>query len=106
MIVIPDSSNALWRLRRTRKIDDGDAAAALGVFSRLPITYVPIHDLYAGAYRIGVTLDHSLYDCTFLALADSKGGVVVSNDRRLMEKAAARGMGHRVMPMADFTPHH
>ncbi len=59
-------------------------ARLAGIFSEL-VPLVPIASLAAD---IGRTLDHSIYDCLYIALAERTGSRMVSADRRLLDRVA------------------
>ncbi len=59
-------------------------ARLAGIFSEL-VPLVPIASLAA---NIGRTLDHSIYDCLYIALAERTGSRMVTADRRLLDRVA------------------
>jgi len=99
-------ANAIWRLRRMGQIEEAEAESALSEFRLLPITLVRLADLYTAAYRIAVTCNHSLYDCTFLALAEQRNGMVVTADRRLLTKITNSRYGDYAASLTDFITRH
>jgi predicted nucleic acid-binding protein len=44
------------------------------------------------AYKISFSLNHPIYDCLFLALAQNKGAAFASFDKRLLVKASQIGI--------------
>lgn len=73
-----------------------DAAAAS--FDRLP----PATPLLGRAARLSFDLRHAVYDCLYLALAQSEGATLVTADDRFREKCVAAGLGP-VMGLAAAT---
>lgn len=94
-------SNALWKKARRGEIDKTHVAeAVIGVQSVVTET-VPIEILHADALRIALALDHPVYDCMYLALAELRDIVIVTDDKGLLRAARAGGLGHRVTALAD-----
>ena len=94
-LIVPELSNALWKLARAGIIADGQAADAL---ARIPsvVSLVPTANLGARAFAIARTLNHPTYDCFYLALAEAAESPLVTLDRRLFSRT-------RGTPWADLT---
>ena len=94
--------NALWRKVRANELSDAQLRAAI---DELP----DIVD-YAGtgksqmhsAFELAQQLGHSIYDCVFLALAlRTDDAVLVTDDNRFAEKAAAGGYADKLRILSD-----
>ena len=96
-LVIAESCNAVWkRLRR------GEVAAdhAQLVVARLPRFFdalVADAALAPMAMKIARALDHPVYDCFYLALAEKEAAALVTADRRLVERVRATPWEGRVV---------
>ena len=79
--------NALWKKQRARLVPAEQAAAALRA---LPdrIRLFTMEDLAPRAFEIAAGIDHPIYDCFYLALADRERCPLVTADERLLAKAA------------------
>lgn len=53
------------------------------------------------AWGLAMDLDHSFYDCLYLALAQRLDDVLVTADLRFVRKLAAKDMGHHVVMLGD-----
>ena len=53
----------------------------------LPIRTYPILPLLPAALDVAIAVDHSLYDCLYLALAEAEDCRVVTADRRFHRSA-------------------
>lgn len=81
-------ANGLWRMARTGRISVDEAAEALSLFRRLPLRRsVDDAALTPEAHRLARLLDHTVYDCVYLALAIETGAPVVTADDRFLMAA-------------------
>lgn len=89
-LIVAEIGNAIWKaLRRgdvNRKHGLAAIEAALSAFAHL----VPIEELHVRALEMSVDLDHPIYDCFYLALAEREQCPCVTVDRRLV--AVAKGL--------------
>jgi predicted nucleic acid-binding protein len=88
-LVLLEVVNAMWaRLRGTESFPQvvSDAAAAL---PKMLDTIAPIGELLPRALVMAIELNHPLYDCTYLALAEREGGQLVTADQNFLGKVAA-----------------
>ena len=83
-LLVAEVFNAAWRLLRSGEIaarqHDVIVARLADIFAEL-VPLVPIASLAAS---IGRTLDHPIYDCLYIALAERAGSRMVTADRRLL----------------------
>jgi predicted nucleic acid-binding protein len=86
-LVASEVGNALWKAVGRGDIDRTEALvvlrAVLRPFSRL----VPNEQLSVRALEFAINLDHPIYDCFYLALAEREGVPLVSADAALVTKA-------------------
>ena len=81
-----ECTNILWNKVRRSEISRDEALGALALLSRSGVVVWPMRELIDDAFRIAVLLDHSVYDCLYLALALSRDWTFVTADRRLLDK--------------------
>jgi predicted nucleic acid-binding protein len=88
-LIVAEVCNAAWKSLRRRELSALQFEAVLNdvaqPFSRL----VPLDRLIRPAARLTRQLDHPIYDCRYLALADLEGLSMITADQRLL--AAVRG---------------
>lgn len=88
-LVVAEVCNACWRQERVGLLSSEQyvriASSLPGFFSGL----WPVTPLAPRAAMIARTLDHPVYDCFYLALAEQVQAMLVTADRRLVEKVAA-----------------
>ncbi len=101
-LVVAEGANAAWRWSRLGRIRPEEAqriAARLpGFFRQL----VPAAELSESAMRLAHALDHPIYDCLYLALADREDVGLVTADARLVEKVARTAWRKRVVALARY----
>ncbi len=84
-----------------RKVSHGDSPvddvpAALHIVRR-QFTLTPDADLAVRATELAMAVDHPVYDCTYVALAERLDAPLVTADRRLVEVGAALGVEVQVL---------
>ena len=90
-------------LRRKLRKGEIGAAQALEAVETLPDLFsqvVPSADLIRDAWRIAEVLDHSVYDCLYLACAEQRSLDLITADDRFLDKARSRGRGSRVIALS------
>lgn len=93
--------NVVWRRRRQGEFDASTARGMLADLRSLEIRSCPMSPLLPSALDIALSLDHSLYDCLYLALAEDEDRVVVTADRRFLRVAAGSTWADRVVWIED-----
>jgi predicted nucleic acid-binding protein len=82
-LVLVEVANAAWRQQRRGEM----ATAQLEeVTSSLPQIYaelVPLDGLFAASLRLAQAIDHPVYDCCYVALAQQRALDLVTADARL-----------------------
>lgn len=86
-LIATEIGNALWKAVRRGHVARAEAldtmAAILIPFDAL----VPVEDLRSRALEIALELDHPIYDCFYLALAERERCPLVTADKRLLAAA-------------------
>jgi predicted nucleic acid-binding protein len=85
-LIVAEVGNALWKKQRMKLVTAEQAVAAL---KALPsrVRLFDIADLAPRAVAIAAELDHPIYDCFHLALAERERVALVSADERLLRVA-------------------
>jgi predicted nucleic acid-binding protein len=85
-LIIPEVCNAAWRKVR---LGESDPAQAKEITLRLRhgvIEFRPTAPLARRAIGLALDLDHPVYDCFYLALAEAERVLFVTADRRLEQR--------------------
>ena len=85
-------ANALWKKVRHGDVPTADFQPAVTRILASDITLVPTLTLLERAVRLAVEINHPVYDCVYLVLAEERGAPLASIDERLRAAARARGL--------------
>jgi predicted nucleic acid-binding protein len=85
--LISEVGNALWKAVRRREVAASDAVPALRSILRVFDGLVPNEQLHERALKLAVDLNHPIYGCFYLALAERERAALVSADERLLRAA-------------------
>jgi predicted nucleic acid-binding protein len=90
-LVLAEIGNVLWKHVLRQTLSQADAALGLvhlaATFDRLE----PLESLHKRAMALALQLQHPIYDCFYLAVAEREPAPLVTADRRLL--AAAERLG-------------
>jgi predicted nucleic acid-binding protein len=85
-ILATEFANAMWDKARRDEIDEADAVRAVAaVCGRGQPQLHPSTPLVSRAFDLARTLDHPVYDCVYIALAEALDTVLVTADRRFVD---------------------
>lgn len=85
-LVLVELLNAGWKAQRQGAISEAQFLAIGELAPNLFSELVPSAALLAGALRWCKALDHPAYDCLYLALAELRSAVLLTQDQRLLRK--------------------
>ena len=97
-------ANALWKKALRRELTLAEASAAVARLSAGAIEFLPTLPLLVPALAMAHRLKHPVYDCVYLALAESEDGMVVTADRRLLAAVRGTSWRRRVRWIEDVGP--
>jgi predicted nucleic acid-binding protein len=96
-LIFSEVSNVIQRKVRLGQLTWERADAALATLDRLFDEVVPSQKLYRQAFDLSRKLDHSVYDCIYLAAAlSTESGFLVTLDSKFLTKAKAAGADSRI----------
>ncbi len=102
-LMASEVANALWRRARQGQIERADACAAMALLPDMPVRWNDDETVSADAIRLALALDHSTFDCVYLALAHRIGATVVTADRRFVTAVSPNEHGETVVTLADYS---
>ena len=85
--IVPEAANGLRRVVRRGLLEQRNAVAALHTLPDM-IALVSMRDAGPEAFTMSARLDHGVYDCFYLVLAERLACPLVSGDRVFLRKAA------------------
>jgi predicted nucleic acid-binding protein len=86
----PEFGNILWKAVRLGRITRQSAEDALVALEERKIPTAPTSPLLRDALAIATTFDRTVYDSTYVALAEASKMPLVTADERLVNALAAR----------------
>ena len=85
-LLLAEIGNALWKKGRAGEIEDHAAfASQVGIVASMVQT-VDEADVVPRALDIALAIDHAIYDCIYLALAEQLDRELVTADRKFVAK--------------------
>ncbi len=89
-ILAVEFANAMWAKTRRDEIDEAEAVRAIAAVSgRGQPQLQPSAPLVPRAFELARSLDHPVYDCIYLALAEMLDTFLMTADRHFADSAQA-----------------
>lgn len=95
-------ANTLWKKVRLGQITLDQGASALGHLAR-SLTLFRAEPFAESALELSLALAHPVYDCFFLAIAQSLDFPLVTSDKRLWAKTRCTPFNDRVIMLQDWS---
>lgn len=95
--------SVLWARRKRGDYGSLDAREMLAELRALPIRTYALLPLLPAALDVAIAVDHSLYDCLYLALAEAENCKVVTADRRFHRSVSGGIWANRIVWIEDVT---
>lgn len=86
-LVIAETGNALWKKAARKLLQPHQAISAMAEITSFFDRLVPLGELAARAAELSIELQHPIYDCFYLALAERERAPIVSADEKLLGAA-------------------
>ena len=94
--------NTLWNKSRRGELKPLEAEALASNISALTVNWIADEELVVDAVRLAAALDHPVYDCIYLALAQRVGANVVTADKRFLNVVADTQYRGSVVELGQF----
>lgn len=101
-IVIPEVMNAAWKLMRQGIVPPDQFEDIASALPKVFVELVPAASLVARAAAICRRLDHPIYDCFYVALAEARDCELITADRRLLQRLQGSAWGARARDLYDL----
>ena len=86
-MILVECANAAWRRVLSETIPQAQAQAFLKALPQWFESLAPSAQLHEVAFEMACVLEHPVYDCQYLALAQEEGTRLVTADRVFVERA-------------------
>lgn len=101
-LVLAELANGLRRRERLKQMDKATVETAIDSAVRMFQSVAPLASLVSSAVHLSRTLDHSPYDCFYLALAIERGARLVTADAKFTAKLASSPHASHVVLLRDW----
>jgi predicted nucleic acid-binding protein len=101
-MLIAEVCNGAWRSARLGRISHNQVNEIAGVLPRFFDALVGAPMLAPRAVAIAGELDHPVYDCLYVTLAEARQARFVTADRRLVERLRRTRWEASVLHLADY----
>lgn len=101
-LVFAEVGNILWKKWRTKELTIGEATEILNDFKRLPFESYESEPLLEGAWEIATEYQRTLYDSLYLALAQTKGCLLVTADRAFYNALSTTDLSSLLLWVEDI----
>ncbi len=86
-LVIAEIGNALWKKATRKLLQPRQAISAMADASSFFDRLIPLGELAMRATELAIELQHPIYDCFYLALAERERAPIISADDKLLGAA-------------------
>lgn len=101
-LIVSEVCNAAWKRLRRGETTERHAEWVADRIATTGLTLIPDQTLARRAMATARRLDHPVYDCFYLALAEDRDATMVTADKRLIARVAGTAWDGRVRALADF----
>jgi predicted nucleic acid-binding protein len=102
-LLLIELASGLWKKTRRGELDWDVANTAMREIRRFVPQFVDMAELAAPALALSHELDHSVYDCVYLALARRRQAPFVTLDRRFAGQVAKTRYASDIVHLADWS---
>jgi len=95
-LLLAEIGNALWKKGMRGELGDADAYAVQLAITRSLVTIADEGEVMPRALEMALDLEHPIYDCVYLALAESLDDVLITADTRFGRKVASSRFSDRL----------
>lgn len=101
-MILVECANAAWRRVRNKTIPDAQARAFLKALPQWFELLVPSGRLHEAAFEMACALDHPVYDCQYLALAQDEETRLVTADLAFVDRVGRSRWKDRIVSLSSL----
>ena len=91
-LLLAEVGNIVWKKVTRGEIGEEQAQKIALSLRDLPIVLLPSSELIERALQIALSIKQPVYDCLYVACAESLGGALITSDERLKRKLAGTAL--------------
>ncbi len=92
-VILVETANVFRRRLRLGEISEAQARHALTNVRAVIYYLEPVETLIDAAFDLSIIMNHPVYDCLYLSLAQQQGCAMVTADRKLADRAVKIKLG-------------
>jgi len=100
-LLLIEIANAARRKTSFGEISHQQAREMLPATRDSIVEFHPSGELVERALEMALELDHSIYDCIYLACAETTGSILVTDDDRFVRKVVASPFRHLIRSLVE-----
>lgn len=100
-LIVVECANAAWRRVSAETVPLTQAQAFLATLPKWFVSLVPSSRMYARAFEMACVLDHPVYDCLYLALAEDEESRMVTADRAFVSRVRRSPWNDRIQSLGQ-----
>jgi predicted nucleic acid-binding protein len=100
-LIHPEFGNILWKKARRQEITRGDASEIFTALKAVDLEIHPSAEFLASAFAIATSLDRSVYDGLYLALAVAQDCALITADQKFFAAVAISSLGEYIRWIED-----
>jgi predicted nucleic acid-binding protein len=100
-LIFPETVNVLWKKLRKGEITSDQSFHACHALPEFFERIVATRDLIVEAFELAKQIDHSVYDCIYLACAQQQGTKLVTADKKFIDRVSQTGLGHLTVHLGE-----
>ena len=103
-LIIAEITNIAWKKFLRGQITSRQADMIAGAILKAPLRLWSVSDISQRALSIARDLRHPVYDCLYLACAETVGSGVITADRRFHNAAQNSAFSERIILLGNALP--
>lgn len=100
--VYSEVSNVIWKKIRNGEIPSNEAELAFYAITKSLSSIIPTHLFFPRALNMSIILNHPVYDCIYLAVAELYSIDLITADRRFFNKVKNSRFGNVVYWIENY----
>ncbi|MEM8897001.1 MAG: type II toxin-antitoxin system VapC family toxin [Bacteroidota bacterium] len=90
-----EASSAAWKYHKINEVSVEESLYLLSKALQQVEVFFPVEELNEESLVMACKIDHSVYDCYYLALAQKMNAAILTNDKKLCQAAKKLGIESR-----------